>query len=169
MDSLILVMALLSTVLASPVLRSRVIEAQSNAVDLGGNMFDELTNLASANVDGASWTDSVVTTLDLQGYPASTGLKPANEGVRPTNLDHNIYLGAPEQQGEVVADADIIKEGLNRTPENPCPRLHTLCTQKYQYFPLAYVNAAYPCSSPSAFHCMTVVDMFMADVCGRTR
>lgn len=168
MCSLILIMPLLFTVLANPTLRSRavqdvdtygnLVDAQGNPVDLEGNIFDKEPSLASANVEGAGWTGSPGTTLDQQGYPLSTDLN-------PTNLGNNIYLGAPGQQDGLIAAVDQVKEGWTPTASNPCPNLHTLCSKVIQYFTVAYIVKAYPCSFPSTYQVMALVQMSMADVC----
>lgn len=168
MCSLVLIMPLLFTVLASPALRSRAVQdvdtygnpvdAQGNPVDLEGNMFDNNPSLASANLEGAGWTDSLGTTLDRQGYPLSTDPS-------PTNLGNNIYLGAPGQQDGLIAAVDRIKEGFVPTASNPCPNLHTLCSKVMQYFPLAYIIKADPCSFPSTYQLIAFVQMSIADLC----
>lgn len=162
MRSLILIMTLLSTLLASPVLRSRLVQdvdaygtldnAKTNPVDPEVNIFDnnnddELTNLASG------WTGSVgtSTTLDRQGYPASTDLETANVIATPINFGDNIHLGAPGQQDGLIAAVDRTKPGLQSTPTNPCPNIHTLCSHTYQYFTPIKIIDAYPCSFLSNF------------------
>lgn len=169
MRSLILIMALLFTVLASPVLRSRVIQdvdtygnlnaAQGNLVDMEGSIFGTVPNLASANLEGAGSTGSVGTTLDLHGYTASTDSKAASV-ITPTHLVDNGYVGAPGQQDGLIAAVDQIKDGLRPTPENPCPRLHTLCSKTIQYFVMAYVTDAYPCPFLSTFQVMALAEDF---------
>lgn len=154
MHSLVLVMAFLFYALASPVLRSRVVQdvdafgnlvtAQGNPVDLEGNLFDNVASLASANLE------SVGTTSDLQPYPARTDHQAANLRLMPTNFGDNINLGAPAQQDQdqpdgPIAFVDKIKQGWNPTADNPCPNLHTLCARSIQYFPLNGIKDADPC------------------------
>lgn len=153
-------MTLLSTLLASPVLRSRLAQdvdadgaldnAKTNPVDSEVNIFDnyKVANLASANPQGAGWTGSVGTTL----YPASTDLETANVIATPINFGDNIFLGVPGQQDGLIADHDPgVKPGWKPTPTNPCPNLQTLCSKKYQYATLVRVTEADPCSFLSNF------------------
>lgn len=170
MRSLILIMALLFTVLASPVLRSRVIQdvdtygnrnaAQGSPVNLAGSVFGTVPNLASADLERASSTGSVGTTLDLHGYGASTDSKAASV-ITPTNFGDNVFVGAPGQQDDLIAAVDQIKPGWNSTPENPCPNMHTLCSKKIQYFVLAYVTNAVPCAFLLTFQVMALAEIFM--------
>ncbi|MCJ1462992.1 hypothetical protein MMC07_001596 [Pseudocyphellaria aurata] len=104
-------MDLLFTVLASPILRSRVaqgIDAYGTPVDIQGNPIDLEENLffnngkilASANLEGAGSTGSVGTSLDLQAYQAT------NAGVTPSDSENNVYPGPPGQQDDLIADVD---------------------------------------------------------------
>lgn len=160
MRSLLIIMGLLFTVLASPVLRSRVVQdtdasgtlvdTQGNPIDPEGNfLFNNVPILALANLEGAGSTGSVGTSLDLQAYQAATG------GVTPTNFGDNVYPGQQGQQGSIIADADRVIPGWTRTVDNPCPRLHSLCSTRLHYFPFIYILDADPClyflNSPSHF------------------
>lgn len=170
MRSLILIMALLFTVLASPVLRNRVIQdvdtygnlnaAQGSPVDMAGSIFGTVPNLASADLKGAGSTGSVGTTLDLHGYGASTDSQATNV-ITPTNFGDNVFVGAPGQQDGLIAAVDRIKPGWNPTQDNPCPNLHTLCSTKMQYFVLAYVTDAIPCAFLLTFRVMALAEIFM--------
>ncbi|MCJ1428111.1 hypothetical protein MMC29_006019, partial [Sticta canariensis] len=136
MHSLILIVALLLTVLASPTLRHRLVQdvdAYGNLDDLEGNTFTAATvpDLASANPEGAGWTASIGTTPDPQGYQAST-------------VSDNIYVGAPEQQDGLLIAKAKVKPGWVPNAQNPCPNLFTLCTKTIQYFPLGWISNAFP-------------------------
>lgn len=165
MHSLILIVAFLFTVLASPTLRHRLVQevdTDRNLDDLEGNIFDTFTSatapdLGSANPEGTGWTALVGTTPDPQGYQDGT-------------VGDNIYVGAPElQNGLLIAKTPIGKHSLKPTPDNPCPNLYTLCSKTLQYFTLFYITDAYPCPFSSAFQAMAFVGVSMADLCGCCR
>lgn len=40
------------------------------------------------------------------------------------------------------------QDGLKPTPEEPCPRLHCLCSKIQQYYTLIQISEADPCKSP---------------------
>lgn len=164
MHSLILIVALLFTVLASPTLRHRLVQdvdAYGNLDDLEGNIFNTFTaptvpDLASANLEGAGWTASIGTTPDPQGYQTST-------------VGDNIDVGASEQQDSLLIAKAQVKPGWNPNAQNPCPNLFTLCTKKMQYFPLGWISNAFPCPFFPTFQVMAFVGVSMADLCGRCR